>query len=301
LNNPAGPSILVRTANAPALEDIMRTAATTHLRCTVAIAALGVAASALTAATLLATAGTAAEPGTGAATGARVSPDCTQPGPYQLPRGSSPVHLDPAQFTTTIDNPYWPRTPGTTWRYVERGGGSVAKVTTTVTLETKVIEGVTARVVHDTVREHHQVVEDTRDWYAQDSGGSIWYLGERSVTYEDGRPVSTEGSWEHGRHGAQAGVIVPANPGTECRYREEFRPGVARDQALVLSTRESLKGPTGFDSRVLHTANTTPLDRTVLENKFYARGEGPVLELDLSPDLGSAVLMKVTHKPAAAR
>ena len=29
-----------------------------------------------------------------------------------LPQGSEPVKLDPAEFTTEIDNPYWPMKPG---------------------------------------------------------------------------------------------------------------------------------------------------------------------------------------------
>ena len=37
----------------------------------------------------------------------------------------------PADFTTRIDHPYWPMRPGTTWRYVERGGGEVANVRVT--------------------------------------------------------------------------------------------------------------------------------------------------------------------------
>ena len=55
-------------------------------------------------------------------------------------------------------------------------------------------------------------VEDTFDWYAQDKDGNIWYLGEDTKEYEDGKVVSTEGSWEAGVDGAQAGVIVPAKP-----------------------------------------------------------------------------------------
>ena len=38
--------------------------------------------------------------------------------------------------------------------------------------------------------------EDTFDWYAQDSDGNVWYLGEDSREIENGQVVSTEGSWE---------------------------------------------------------------------------------------------------------
>ena len=33
-------------------------------------------------------------------------------GGASLPQGSEPVDLDPADFTTKIDNPYWPMEPG---------------------------------------------------------------------------------------------------------------------------------------------------------------------------------------------
>ena len=149
--------------------------------------------------------------------------------------------------------------PGTRWHYVERGGGEVSRVTTTVTRRTKVIGGIRARVIHDVVRLRGQVVEDTLDWYAQDSGGSIWYLGEATKEYEIGHLVSTKGSWQHGVDGGQAGVIVPAAPGVGCVYREEYHAPDAKDRARVLSTSEGIKGPTGYYRRTLHTANTTPV------------------------------------------
>ncbi len=230
-----------------------------------------------------------------ASDGDRGTQDCAQPGPYQLPRGDEPVDLRPADFTTRIDHPYWPMRPGTTWRYVERGGGEVAHVRVTVTDRTRMIEGIRARVVHDVVRSDGELVENTRDWFAQDSGGTLWYLGEFSRSYENGRVVSTEGSWEHGRDGAQAGVILPARTRSGCGYREEYLEGEAEDRARILSTRETLRTPTGVHRRVVQTANTTPLEPDLLENKFYARGIGPVLELDLSPELARAVLVRVTH------
>ena len=181
--------------------------------------------------------------------------------PYQLPQGDEPVDLRPQDFTTRIDHPYWPMRPGTTWRYVERGGGEIAHVRVTVTDRTKVIEGIRARVVHDVVRVDGELEENTRDWYAQDSGGMLWYLGELSRAYEDGEVVSTEGSWKYGRDGAQAGVILPARIRSGCGYREEYRAGEAEDQARILSTQETVRSPLGLHRDVVQTANTTPLER----------------------------------------
>jgi hypothetical protein len=221
---------------------------------------------------------------------------CHLPGPYEYPKGARAVKLRPRDFTTRIDNPYWPMRPGTVWRYVETSGAETQQIRVRVTHRTTVIRGIRARVVRDVVRSRGVLVEDTRDWYAQDSGGSIWYLGEATKEYEDGKVVSTEGSWRYGRDGAQAGIVVPARTHAACRYREEYLDGVAQDRALVLSRQESLETPTGFHRHVLHTANSTPLEPAVLENKFYARGVGPVLEIDVSPTWARAVLVSVTRR-----
>lgn len=234
-------------------------------------------------------------PGTAGAA-APAADRCAQPGPYGLPHGSERVDLDPRDFTTRIDHPYWPMRPGTVWHLVEKGDGGTQRVTVTVTDRTRLIQGIEARVVHDVVRSGGEVVEDTQDWYAQDSGGSIWYLGEATAEYENGEVVSTEGSWEHGRDGAQAGILLPARPRQGCTYREEYLAGEAEDRALVLSDREPAKVPAGTYRHLLHTANTTPLQPVLLENKFYARGVGPVLEVDLSPSFARAVLVRVEHR-----
>src|SRR5215510_6293321 len=64
-----------------------------------------------------------------------------------LPRGSQTVHLDPASFTTRIDNPWWPMRPGSRWVYRETDAdGTVQRVVVRVTNRTKPIaNGITAR------------------------------------------------------------------------------------------------------------------------------------------------------------
>ena len=83
----------------------------------------------------------------------------------------------------------------------------------TVTTQTRrIANGVEARVVRDTVTERGEVVEDTFDWYAQDADGSVWYLGEDTAEFEDGRVTTREGSFEAGVDGALPGLIMPAEP-----------------------------------------------------------------------------------------
>jgi hypothetical protein len=203
-----------------------------------------------------------------------------------VPRGSERVDLDPADFTTRIDNPWWPMRPGSRWVYRETDPeGTKQRVVVTVTRKTKLIaNGVRARVVHDVVTEGGESVEVTDDWYAQDRCGNVWYLGEATAEYENGKVVSTAGSFEAGVDGAQAGVIMPAAPRKGMRYRQEYAKGEAEDRAEVVSLREQAEVPFGYFriGKVLLTRDLNPLSPKVLEYKFYARGVGPVLAIGVS-------------------
>lgn len=211
----------------------------------------------------------------------------------RLPQGAEPVELDPADFSVKIDNPYWPMAPGSRWVYREKDGeGGVNRVVVTVTDETKrMANGIQARVVHDVVSSDGEPLEVTDDWYAQDEAGNVWYLGESTAEYEDGRVVSRAGSWESGVDGAQPGVIMPAAPRPGMTYRQEHYPGEAEDRGRVLSVDEQAKAPFGHFTDVVLTRDWTPLEPKVLEYKLYARGIGPVLVFDVSGGSGREELL----------
>jgi hypothetical protein len=209
--------------------------------------------------------------------------------PRDLPQGAEPVELDPKSFTTRIDNPYWPMDPGTRWTYRETDQeGAELKVVVTVSDRTKEIaNGVTARVVRDTVTEDGEIVEDTFDWYAQDKEGNIWYLGENTAEFENGKLVTKEGSFEAGVDGALPGIIMPADPRDGMQYRQEYYKGEAEDNGEILSTDEMVQVPSGQYDKALLTKDTITIEPNVLEYKLYARGVGPVLTLGVSGGPGS--------------
>jgi hypothetical protein len=217
-----------------------------------------------------------------------------------LPHGTQIVKIDPARFSTTIDNRFMPMKPGTQMTY--RGTdaeGTVSTITVTVTDRTKKIaNGVTARVVRDTAIEGGQIVEDTFDWFAQDDNGNVWYFGEDTATFENGKKHSAEGSFEAGVDGAQGGVTMPADPQPGPIYRQEYYKGHAEDNAQVLSTHEMIDlGKTHFDS-VLLTKETTPIEPGAIEYKFYAPGVGTVLSMDIAGGSDREEFIAVKQVPA---
>jgi major membrane immunogen (membrane-anchored lipoprotein) len=201
----------------------------------------------------------------------------------ELPQGSEQIELNADDFVDRIDNQYWPMAPGSRWVYRETDGeGGEQRVEVIVTDRTKTILGIDATVVRDVVTADGEVVEDTFDWYAQDKEGNVWYLGEDTKEYENGKVVSTAGSWEAGVDGAQAGVIVPGDPELGQAYRQEYYAGEAEDNGEVLSLDATAKVPFGSFGGVLKTKDTNALEPGVLEHKYYAEDVGPVLAVNVS-------------------
>ena len=206
-----------------------------------------------------------------------------------LPRGSEHVRLDPADFTTNIDNRYWPMAPGTRWTYREtdQEGADLQVVVTATDQTKKMANGITARVVRDTVAEDGKLVEDTFDWYAQDKRGNIWYLGENTAEFENGKIKTRSGSFEAGVDGALPGIIMPGDPRPGMQYRQEYYRGEAEDNGGVLSTDEIAQVPYGRFGDALLTKDTIAIEPNVLEYKLYAPDVGPVLTLGISGGPGS--------------
>jgi len=151
--------------------------------------------------------------------------------------------------------------------------------------------------VRDSVTRGDELVEDTFDWYAQDADGAIWYLGEDTAEYEGGRVVSREGSFEAGVDGALPGIALPGDPQPGMSYRQEYLAGEAEDEGAVLGVSELVEVPYGAFDAALLTRDTTPLEQTVEELKFYATGVGPVLTLTSSGGSGREELLEVRTVP----
>ena len=190
-------------------------------------------------------------------------------------------HIDPADFTTKIDNKFFPLEPGTTFVYKGKTEDATESDVVAVTSETKNIMGVECVVVKDTVTEDGETTEKTYDWYAQDDKGNVWYFGEDSKEYENGKVKSTGGSWEAGKDGAKPGIIMPASPKVGETYRQEYYEGEAEDMARALNLDTSATVPYGSFEHLLMTREWTPLEPNIAEHKYYAAGVGNVLEVSI--------------------
>ncbi len=183
-------------------------------------------------------------------------------------------------FSPNVTNPWFPLEPGTVYRYRGEKDGTAMREVMTVTHRTTLIAGVRCVVVSDLVYSGGHVVERTDDWYAQDARGNVWYFGEATAELDaHGRVTTTEGSWRTGRHGAKAGIIMPAHPHVGQTGRQEYDPGQAEDRFRVLSLHAKVHVPYVSSRSALLTAEWTRLEPGVLDHKLYVRGIGTVLEV----------------------
>ena len=203
--------------------------------------------------------------------------------------------IDPANFVSKVDNPLWPLEPGTGFHFRGLRGKTPQTDDEVVTHRTEKILGVVCTVVRDSVSEHGRAVERTLDYYAQDTQGNVWYMGEDSFERENGRFVRASDSWRSGVDGAKPGIIMPAHPRPGDRYRQEYYPpGEALDEAHVLGYRGPVTVPYGTFKRTLVTSEFSPLEPQT-EEKTYVAGVGEVQERVVKGHHEEVTLVRLTH------
>jgi len=172
--------------------------------------------------------------------------------------------LDPADFVDAVDNTWLPLVAGSEWEYRATSSGELTRITVTVLDDTREIQGVPATAVSEAVvNARGRLAEERVDWFAQDTDGNVWHLGE-------------EGAWEAGVDGAEAGLAMPADPRVGDGYSTGYAAGLAEDVAQVASLDGSASVPYGDLTGLLETEVTTPLLPGVVDLQSYARGIGLV-------------------------
>jgi hypothetical protein len=126
--------------------------------------------------------------------------------------------LDPAEFDApaTGRNPYMPLVPGR--QSVREGSTQIGgrtvphQVTTTITDVYREIAGVRTVALLDHEIDAGQVTQISVDYMAEDKAGNVWLVGGYTEQYEGGQFVAAADAWLHGVNGAEAGILVHAEP-----------------------------------------------------------------------------------------
>jgi hypothetical protein len=157
---------------------------------------------------------------------------------------------DPRQhtFTTNITNQFFPLPLRQQWVYfgVEQGEPIGLQITvlnqterfkfgpaTVTTLVVEELEWIDANRNH-VVDPREELLEVSRNFYAQTEQGTVCYFGETVDIYENGVIVSHEGAWRADAKGNKPGIFMPANPQKDMTFQQEFAPEVAMDEATII-------------------------------------------------------------------
>ena len=144
------------------------------------------------------------------------------------------------------------------------------------------------------------------------------YFGEETADFEtfagdmpmNPELVSIEGSFKAGREGDKGGLIFPATPAVGLAYLEEFSLANAEDVTQILSTTYAFGNDPELDQAVpaelaqrfcsagdcVVTKNFSLLEPPdVFARKYYARGVGVILEVEIDPDTPAPITSQLTH------
>jgi hypothetical protein len=209
--------------------------------------------------------------------------------------GSYHPRIKAAEFTARVDNPWFPLKPGTIRIFTGTKDGKAARDVYRVTTDTKVIDGVSTRVVDDELFLAGHLEETTTDYYTQDKTGTVWYFGEDTRELDaNGKVVSTKGSWRAGAGGAQPGIFMEAEPAPGHRFRQEYMKGEAQDFFQVVNLTASVTVPYGAFRDTMLTKEWTPLEPGILDHKYYVRGIGQVQEIAVKGPTEELDLIELT-------
>ena len=179
---------------------------------------------------------------------------------------------------TRITNQYFPLTPGDVYTYEGNIKKQPELETVTVTQNTPTVDGISVVEVRDQESDGGTPVEDTRDWFAQDTFGNVWYMGEFATQLPDG---THDGSWTAGVNGAQPGLIMEASPQVGDTYCQENAPGIAQDVGQVVSITATRSVPAGDFTYDVETKDFSLIEPHS-EYKYYAPGVGLIEAIALN-------------------
>lgn len=177
--------------------------------------------------------------------------------------------IEPARFTTIITNPYFSLPVGKKITFQAKTEEGNERVEIQILPETKTVMGVETITYWDRVWLNDVLVEETRDYLAQDSEGNVWYFGEVVDNYADGKLIDHEGSWLAGEQGALPGIWFPAKPQVGDAYRQEYLKDEAEDITEIVALNQVVKTEKATYKDCVKTYDWTPLDKESKENKYY--------------------------------
>ena len=179
-------------------------------------------------------------------------------------------------FTLETKNEWFPLDVGRQWVLEGKEGSTLVHVTITVLDQTEAVGGVTTRVVEERELADGAVIEVSRNYYAVAADATVCYFGEAVDIYENGTIVAHDGAWRADEGDNVPGVFMPGAPEEGMRFQMEGAPGIAVDEARIVSS-NGVTTDAGTFPETIRIRESNPLDHSV-GFKVFARGVGLVID-----------------------
>lgn len=185
-------------------------------------------------------------------------------------------------FLSRGKNPYFNLEPGSVYVLESKEKGRKISLTITVLDEVELVDGVETRVVEERETQDGVLAEVSRNFIAiSKNTNGVFYFGEDSTDYKDGKVAGHGGSWKAGVNGAKAGLLVPGTILLGARFHQEIAPGVAMDRSEIISMDETVTTPAGTFPHCVIMQDSSPDEPHVHETKAYAPGIGLIRDESL--------------------
>lgn len=186
--------------------------------------------------------------------------------------------INPSDFSTDITNKYFSMPVGKKMVYELHTEDGIERVEVLIPGWTKNVIGVETLVFWDRVYLDGELIEDARDYLAQDSSGNVWYFGEDFDNHEGGVITDHSGAWISGVDGAKPGIWMVADPQVGDEFRQEYYKGEAEDMGRVDGLGVEVTIPLGTYSDCVKVYEWTPLDDVTAYKYHCSEAGGIVLE-----------------------
>jgi hypothetical protein len=191
---------------------------------------------------------------------------------------------DAADFAGDASNQWFPLVSGTRWTYRQDWATGGRSVVAEVMRRRRVIAGVGTTPVRWQVRSHGTARTVMVRWYAADSRGNVWWFGQRILGHGARLDSLAARSFQAGRDGAEAGLVMAAAPRQGDGYLNAEQPGVVERRSTVLSLRATVATSEQTFHDTVITRDVTPMNPLHVVHTYFARGIGIVTQEDSQED-----------------
>ena len=136
-------------------------------------------------------------------------------------------------------------------------------------------------------------------WYAVDDVGNVWWFGQQVAPHGPPLDRLAPRSWQAGRAGAEAGLVLTATPREGDGYYNGQQPRVVQRRSTVVSLTGTVATTRRTFRHAVVTRDLSSLAPLHTVQSYFGRGLGLVAEQDTTSVSTSLSLVRISRRADA--